>query len=117
MLKNVKFAKERVKLLQKGIIGKRMLKVKATRKGKQNNDDKNSTWNQSFFNSFSSQIKSDDIPSEVKLYDINNIDINPHITLCCCNSCKEILKNPKKRVKMRTQILFKLFHSIFKWGN
>ena len=53
----------------------------------------------SFFSSLFSQIKSDDIPSEVKLSDVNNTDINPHITLCCCNSCGEILKKPIKVVK------------------
>ena len=90
---------QRVQLLQKGIIGKRMLKVKAARKGRPKNDAKDSTWTQSFFSSLFSQIKSDDIPSEVKLSDVNNTDINPHITLCCCNSCGEILKKPIKVVK------------------
>ena len=83
---------ERVQLLQKGIIGKRMFKVKAAWKGRPKNDVKNSTWTQSFFNFLSSQIKSDGTPSVVKLDDVNNTDINPHITLCCCNSCGEILK-------------------------
>ena len=92
---------ERVQLLQKGIIGKRMLKVKGARKGRPKNDVKDSTWTQSFFNSLSSQIKSDDIPSEVKLADVNNTDINPHITLCCCNSCGEILKKPMKVLKCK----------------
>ena len=72
MLKNVKFA--RVQLLQKGIIGKRMLKVKAAQKGRPKNDVKDSTWIQSFFNFLSSQIKFDDIPSEEKLNDVNNIE-------------------------------------------
>ena len=45
-----------------------------------------------FFNSLSSQIKSDGTPAVVKLDDVNNKDINPHITLSCCNSCGEILK-------------------------
>ena len=58
---------ERVQLLQKGIIGKRMLKVKAAQKGRPKNDVKHSTWIQSFFNFLSSQIKSDDIPPDVKL--------------------------------------------------
>ena len=73
MLKNVKFA--RVRLLQKGIIGKRMLKVKAAQKGRPKNDVKDSTWIQSFFNFLSSQIKSDDIPLQVKLYDVNNTEM------------------------------------------
>ena len=47
--------------LQKGISGKRMLKLKAARKGRPKNDAKDSTWIESFFNSLSSQIKSDDI--------------------------------------------------------
>ena len=73
---------ERVQLLWKGIIGKRMLKVKAARKGRPKTDVKDSTWTQSFFNSLSSQIKSDDIPSEAKFDGVNNTDISPHITLC-----------------------------------
>ena len=73
MLKNVKFA--RVQLLQKGIIGKRMLKVKAAQKGRPKNDVKHSTWIQSFFNFLSSQIKSDDILPEVKLDDVNNTEM------------------------------------------
>ena len=57
----------RVQILQKGIIGKRMLKVKAAQKGRPKNDVKHSAWIQSFFNFLSSQIKSDDIPPDVKL--------------------------------------------------
>ena len=90
---------ERVELLQKGIIGKRMLKVKATGKGRPKNDTKDSTWTQSFFSSLFSQIKFNDITSEVKLGHVNNTDINPQITLCCCNSCGKILKKPIKKLK------------------
>ena len=98
MLKNVKFA--RVQLLQKGIIGKRMLKVKAAQKGRPKNDVKHSTWIQSFFNFLSSQIKSDDIPPKMKLDDVNNTE----------------MEKANKSVKMRTQILFKLSGSMFfKW--
>ena len=98
MLKNVKFA--RVQLLQKGIIGKRMLKVKGAQKGRPKNGAKDSTWIQSFFNFLSSQIKSDDIPPEVKLDDVNNTEMG----------------KANKSVKMRTQILFKLSGSMFfKW--
>ena len=35
---------ERIQLLQKGIIGKRMLKVKAAQKGRPKNGAKDSTW-------------------------------------------------------------------------
>ena len=73
---------QRVQLFQKGIIGQKMLKVKAAWKGRPKNDIKDSTWTQSFFNSLSSQIKSESIPSVVKLDDVNNTDINPYITLC-----------------------------------
>ena len=95
MVKNVKFA--RVQLLQKGIIGKRMLKVKAAQKGRPKNDVKHSTWIQSFFTFLSSQIKSDDNPLEVKLDDVNNTQT----------------EKANKSVKMRTQIQFKLFDSMF----
>ena len=81
---------KRVQILQKGIIGKRMLKVKAAQKGRPKNDVKRSTWIQSSFNFLSSQIKSDDIPLE--------------------------MGKDNKSVKMRTQIMFKLFDSMFfKW--
>ena len=81
---------KRVKILQKWIIGKRMLKVKTAQKGISKNDVKHSTWFQSFFNFLSSQIKSDDIALE--------------------------MGKANKSVKMRTQILFKLFDSMFfKW--
>ena len=66
---------ERVQILQKGIIGKRMLKVKSAQKGRPKNDVKHSTWIQSFFNFFSFQIKSDDIPPEVTLDDVNNTEM------------------------------------------
>ena len=66
---------ERVQILQKGIISKRMLKVKAAQKGRPKNDVKHSAWIQSFFNFLSSQIKSDDIPPEVKLDDIKNTEM------------------------------------------
>ena len=49
-----------------------MLKVKAAQTGRPKNDDKDSTWIQRFFNFLSSQIKSDDIPPEVKLHDVTN---------------------------------------------
>ena len=91
---------KRVQILQKGIIGKRMLKVKAAQKGRPKNDVKHSTWIQSFFNFLSSQIKSDDIPPKMKLDDVNNTE----------------MEKANKSVKMRTQILFKLFDSMFfKW--
>ena len=76
-----------------------MLEVKATQKGRPKNDAKDSTWTQSFFNFLSSQIKSDDIPSEVKLNDVNNTEMG----------------KANKSVKMQTQILLKLFGSMFKW--
>ena len=44
-----------------------MLQVKAAQRGRSNIDVKDSTWNQSFFNSLSSQIKSNYIPSEINL--------------------------------------------------
>ena len=91
---------KRVQLLQKGIIGKRMLKLKAAQKGRPKNDVKHSTWIQSFFNFLSSQIKSDDILPEVKLDDVNNTEMG----------------KASKSVKMRTQILFKFSGSMFfKW--
>ena len=89
---------ERVPLLQKGVIGKRILKVKAARKGRPKNNVKDSTWIQSFFIFLSSQIKSG-VPSVVKLDDVNNTDIDPHVILCCCNSCGKILKKPIKVLK------------------
>ena len=91
---------ERVQLLQKGIIGKRMLKVKAAQKGRPKSDVKDSTWIQSSFNFLSSQIKSDDIPPEVKLDDVNNTEMG----------------KANKSNKKQTQILFKLSCSMFfKW--
>ena len=50
----------------------KMLKVKAARKGRPKNDVKDSTWTQSFFNFLSFQVKSNDIPFEVKLDGVNN---------------------------------------------
>ena len=55
-------------------IGKIMLKVKAAQKGRPKNDVKDSTWIQSFFNFLSTEIKSDDIPPEVKLDHVNNTE-------------------------------------------
>ena len=81
-----------------------MFKVKAAWKGRPKNDVRNSTWTQSFFNSLSSQIKSDGTPAVVKLDDVNNKDINPHITLSCCNSCGEILKKLIKVLKCKHRL-------------
>ena len=51
-------------------------------------------------NFLSSQLNSDDIPLEVKLDDVKNTE----------------MRKANKSVKMRTQILFKLFHNmLFKW--
>ena len=51
-----------------------MLKVKAAQKDIPKNDVKHSICRQSFSNFLSSQIKSDDIPPEVKLDDVNNTE-------------------------------------------
>ena len=76
-----------------------MLKVKAAQK----DIPKNVThfnWIQSFFNFLSFQIKSDDIPPEVKLDDVNNTEMG----------------KANKSVKMQRQILFKFSGSMFfKW--
>ena len=77
-----------------------MLKVKAGQKGRPKDDVKDSTWIQSFFNFLSSQIKSDDIPTEMKLDDANNTEMG----------------KANKSNKMQIQILFKLSGSMFfKW--
>ena len=76
-----------------------MLKVKAAQK----DIPKNVThfnWIQSFFNFLSFQIKSDDIPPEVKLNDVNNTE----------------MEKANKSVNIRIQILLKLCSSMFfKW--
>ena len=76
-----------------------MLKVKAAQK----DIPKNVThfnWIQSFFNFLSFQIKSDDIPPEVKLNDVNNTE----------------MEKSNKSVNIRIQILLKLCGSMFfKW--
>ena len=84
---------------KKGLLAKECLKLRLLGKADQKMMQKILLGLKSFFSSLFSQIKSDDIPSEVKLSDVNNTDINPHITLCCCNSCGEILKKPIKVVK------------------
>ena len=77
-----------------------MLKTKAAQKSRPKNDVKHSAWIQSFFNFLSSQIKSDDIPNEVKLDDANNTEMG----------------KANKSNKMQIQILFKLSGSMFfKW--
>ena len=76
-----------------------MLNVKAAQK----DIPKNVThfnWIQSFFNFLSFQIKSDDIPPEVKLNDVNNTE----------------MEKANKSVNIRIQILLKLCGSMFfKW--
>ena len=76
-----------------------MLKVKAAQK----DIPKTVThfnWIQSFFNFLSFQIKSDDIPPEVKLNDVNNTE----------------MEKANKSVNIRIQILLKLCGSMFfKW--
>ena len=77
-----------------------MLKVKAAQKGRPKNYVKDSTWIQSFSNFLFSQKKSDDIPPEVKLDDVNNTEMG----------------KANKSVKMQRQILFKFSGSMFfKW--
>ena len=94
---------QRVQLLQKGVIGKIMLKVKAAQKGRPKIDVKDSTWITSTFNSLFSQIESD-TPSAVKLDDFNNTDINSRISLCCFNSCGEKLKEIIKLLKYQHRL-------------
>ena len=53
---------ERIQLRQKGIIDKKMLKVKSAWKARPKNDVKGFTPTQSIDNFLSSQIKSDDMP-------------------------------------------------------
>ena len=97
MLKNMKFARDS-KYSRKGLLAKECLK--AAQKDRPKNNVKHSPWIQTFFNFLSSQIKSHDIPPEVKLDDVNNTE----------------MEKANKSVIMRTQILFKLSGSMFfKW--
>ena len=84
MLINVKFARE-------------SKYSKVAQKGRPKHDVKQSTCIQSFFDLLSSQIKSSDIPPEVKLEDVNNTEMG----------------KANESVKMQTQILFKLSGTIF----
>ena len=88
----------KIQLLQKGVIGKRMLKVKAAQKGRPKIDVKDLLGLLLLLTPFFPQIESD-TPSAVKLDDFNNTDINSCITLSCFNSCGEKLKEIIKLLK------------------
>ena len=89
---------ERIKLLKKGIIGihKLNFKRKTKKSGRPKNQTKDSLLSQQFFNSLEAQIKCSSFPSQLKFSDINNPKINPHVNLCQCVDCGEILKKPIK---------------------
>ena len=58
-------------------------------------ETKDSFWSQIFFDYLALQAKSK-IPATVTLKEVNNEDLNPHISLCIYEICGEIIKKPIK---------------------
>ena len=82
---------DRIQLFQTGILGTRKFGSKKISKGRPKAETKDSFWSQSFFDFLALQIKSI-IPATVTFQEVNNKDLNPHVSLCICEICSE-LKN------------------------
>ena len=82
---------DRIQLFQTGILGTRKFGSKKKSKGRPKAETKDSFWSQSFFDFLALQIKSI-IPATVTFQEVNNKDLNPHVSLCICEICSE-LKN------------------------
>ena len=89
---------DRIRLLQKGVLGTRKFGSKNKSTGRQKTELKESFWSQSFFGSLGLQIKSA-IPAAVTLQEVNNEDLNPHISLCIREICSKIIEKPTKIFK------------------
>ena len=79
---------DRIQLFQKEVLVTQ--KVGSKRKAKA--DSKDSFWSQIFFDSLALQIKSI-ISAVVTLQEVNKEDLNPHFSLCICESAQKLLKN------------------------
>ena len=51
----------------------------------------------------------------VTLQEVDDEDLNPHVFLCICEICSEIIKKPKKNLKY--QILSKLLDGLIERKN
>ena len=89
---------DRIQLFQKGVLGTRKFGSKKKSNSRPKAETKDSLWSQSFFDSLALQIKSI-IPATVTFKEVNNEDLNPHVSLCICEICSEIIKKPIKILK------------------
>ena len=80
---------DRIQLFQTGILGTRKFGSKKKSKGRPKAETKDSFWSQSFFDFLALQIKSI-IPATVTFQEVNNKDLNPHVSLCICEICSEL---------------------------
>ena len=77
---------DRIQLFQKGVLKTRKFGCKKKNNGRPKAE-------KNFFDSLALQIKSV-IPAAVTLKEVNNEDLYPHVSLCICEICSEIVKKP-----------------------
>ena len=99
---------DRIRLFQKGVLGTRKFGSKKISKGRPKAETKDSFWSQSFFDSLALQIKSI-IPDTLTLQEVNNEDLNPHVSLCICEICSKIIKKPIKILKCEHKFCLNCF--------
>ena len=77
---------DRIRLFQKGVLGTLKFGSKKKNKGRPKEEKKDSFSSQRFFDSFALQIKLM-IPDTMTLQEVNNEDLNFHVSLCICEIC------------------------------
>ena len=78
--------------LKKGIIGSQKILKKKITAGRPKATGSN-TWSQTSLNLLKQNIPSDEFPSQLLLKHFN-ADTNPHLQLCVCGVCKDIIRKP-----------------------
>ena len=84
---------------KKGYLEPENLAPRKKSKGRPKAETKDSFWSQIFFDSLALQVKSI-IPATVTLQEVNNEDLNPHVSFCICEICSEIIKKNNKNFEM-----------------
>ena len=89
---------DRIRLFQKWVLGTRKFGSKKKSKCRPKAETKDFFWSQRLFDSLALQMNSI-IPATVALQEVNNEDLNPHVSLSICEICSKIVKKPRKILK------------------
>ena len=104
----------KVKLLQKGVIGTQNLALKQIPLGRTKANT--NTWTQSALENLKEITQLDSLPKKLTLKDFFP-DMNPHLYLCACGICKNLLRKPLIMKSCLHAFCFLCFSSFLKLEN